>query len=183
MRITHYFTGDTVGYRTWIHILSIFCSLTENAHVFRTRLPILLTPTFSNYWRRFLDKKFDKTFSFTDKNLPKFFADKRFPRDHRHRPKKYRPFFYIHFVAQETRIIRNLFICNFYIKKGRNRRSKFDNQKYISLIISRFIITITINNNYNKFKIQRLHCRPFLMKTWKMNNFLIILVSWATKWI
>jgi len=41
----------------------------------------------------------------------------------------------LHFVAQETRIITKLFI----FKKGRNRRSKFDNQKYISLFISRFI--------------------------------------------
>ena len=36
---------------------------------------------------------------------------------------------YIHVVAQETRIIKKIFI--FFIKKGRNRRSKFDNQKYI----------------------------------------------------
>jgi len=34
-------------------------------------------------------------------------------------------------------------IIYFFIKKGRNWRAKFDNQKYISLIISRFI------NNYN----------------------------------
>mgnify|MGYP000216277383 CR=1 FL=1 len=32
---------------------------------------------------------------------------------------------------------------NFFIKKGRNRHSKFDNQKYISLIIILFV------NNYN----------------------------------
>ena len=39
------------------------------------------------------------------------------------------------FIAQETSIIRKLF----FLKKGQNRRLKFDNQKYISLIILRFI--------------------------------------------
>ena len=43
---------------------------------------------------------------------------------------------YIQFIAQETRIFRKLFI--FFDQKGRNRRSKFDNQKYISLMISGF---------------------------------------------
>jgi len=49
---------------------------------------------------------------------------------------------YIHFVAQETRIIRKLFLFIFH-QKGRNRGSKFDTQKCISLNILRFI------DNYN----------------------------------
>mgnify|MGYP006944955464 CR=1 FL=1 len=44
---------------------------------------------------------------------------------------------YIHSVNQHYQKI------IFLYQKGQNRRSKFDNQKYIRLIISRFI------NNYN----------------------------------
>jgi len=36
-----------------------------------------------------------------------------------------------------------IYLFNFFIKKGRNQWSKLDNQKYVNLIISRFI------NNYN----------------------------------
>jgi len=67
-----------------------------------------------------------------------------------------------------------IFFVNFFIKKGRNRRSKFDNQKYISLIIARFI------NNSNTNTTFVLSISTFSMKKLKMNNFLIILVSWAT---
>jgi len=39
---------------------------------------------------------------------------------------------FIHFVAPEISFIRKSFIFfNFFIKKGRNRLSKFDDQKYI----------------------------------------------------
>jgi len=56
---------------------------------------------------------------------------------------------YIHFVAQETSIVKKIFFLNIFIEKG---QSKFDNQNYISLSIS-----------------------TFLMEKFKMNNFLICL--------
>jgi len=52
---------------------------------------------------------------------------------------------YIHFEAQETRIIRKLFIFPFFLSKKLEIADLFDEKKL------------------------------------KMNNFLIILVSWATK--
>ena len=91
---------------------------------------------------------------------------------------------YIHFLAQETRIIRKLFIfIFFFIKKGRNRLSNLDNKKYISLNQAAWLYHDLLK--LVPIQIQLLHCwfRPFWWKNKKMNTFLIIWVSWATKWI
>ena len=65
------------------------------------------------------------------------------------------------------------------MKKGRTRRSKFDNQKYISLIISPFINNHNYPGNSNRNTTSALSISAFFdEKILKMNNFLIILVSW-----
>ena len=85
----------------------------------------------------------------------------------------YRSGTYIHFVAQETSIIIKLFM--FFSSKS---AIKVQSSKIYKLDYHDSLI---ITTNYNKNVIFRF--RPFLIKKLKMNNFLKILVSWATKWI